>query len=126
MNKKGTYIDGFVFTVPKKNVAKYRKMAREGARAWMKFGALDYKECMGNDLATKAAQKRGDKPSNPDCQNFWDYWFLHSSLQFFPFLFPATFFMLYLQHEPKRNFCSLYHARNNGFYSHWFFWCLGL
>lgn len=49
------YVDGFVFTVPKKNVAAYKKMAREGAAAWKKFGALDYKECMGNDLKAKAS-----------------------------------------------------------------------
>lgn len=51
---KGMYVDGFVFVVPKKNVAAYKKMAREGARAWKRFGALDYKECMGNDLKVKA------------------------------------------------------------------------
>ena len=51
---KTTYVDGFVFTVPKKNVAAYKKMAKEGAAAWKKFGAIDYKECMGNDLKTKA------------------------------------------------------------------------
>ena len=58
MSKKqpAAYVDGFVFTVPKKNVAKYKKMAREGAEAWLKFGALDYKECKGNDLKIKAEQ----------------------------------------------------------------------
>lgn len=44
------YVDGFVLVVPKKKVPEYRKMAREGARMWMKCGALDYKECMGDDL----------------------------------------------------------------------------
>jgi uncharacterized protein YbaA (DUF1428 family) len=48
--KKGTYVDGFVIAIPKKNVAKYKKMAREGLVAWKKFGALDYKECVGDDL----------------------------------------------------------------------------
>lgn len=50
---KGTYVDGFVFTVPKKNVKKYEKMAREGATMWKKFGALEYYECMGDDLVIK-------------------------------------------------------------------------
>ncbi len=53
---KTTYVDGFVFIVPKKNVAAYRKMAKDGAAAWKKFGALDYKECMGNDLKIKGQQ----------------------------------------------------------------------
>jgi len=47
---KGNYVDGFVLVIPKKNVAKYKKMATEGAKIWKKFGALDYKECMGNDM----------------------------------------------------------------------------
>lgn len=45
-----TYVDGFVLVVPKKNVKAYTKMAKEGAELWMKYGALDYKECMGDDL----------------------------------------------------------------------------
>jgi uncharacterized protein YbaA (DUF1428 family) len=50
----GTYVDGFVFVVPKKKVAAYKKMAKEGAAAWKKFGALDYKECMGEEMKIKA------------------------------------------------------------------------
>lgn len=50
------YVDGFVFSVPKKNVAAYEKMAREGKAAWIKFGALDYKECKGDDLKIKHTQ----------------------------------------------------------------------
>ncbi len=49
------YIDGFVFAVPKKNIAAYKKMAKEGAEVWKKFGALDYKECKGEDLKTKGS-----------------------------------------------------------------------
>jgi uncharacterized protein YbaA (DUF1428 family) len=47
---KTTYVDGFVLIIPKKNVAKYKKMASEAKTVWMKHGALDYKECMGDDL----------------------------------------------------------------------------
>ena len=47
---KGTYVEGFVLVIPKKNVAAYKKMAAEGSRVWRKFGALDYKECLGKDL----------------------------------------------------------------------------
>jgi len=48
--KKANYVDGFVIPIPKKNTAKYKKMAREAARIWKRFGALDYKECIGDDL----------------------------------------------------------------------------
>lgn len=44
------YVDGFVLVVPKKNFAKYRKMAQEAGKVWRKYGALDYKECVGDDL----------------------------------------------------------------------------
>ena len=47
---KGGYVDGFVIPVPKKNTGKYRKMAREAKVIWMKFGALDYKECILDDV----------------------------------------------------------------------------
>ena len=47
-------MDGYVFTVPKKNVGAYKKMASEGARAWKKFGALAFYECLGDDLKPKA------------------------------------------------------------------------
>ncbi len=53
MKTKGNYVDGFVFTVPKKNLAAYRKMARIGAKAWRTFGALEYKECMIDDATPK-------------------------------------------------------------------------
>jgi alkaline phosphatase len=54
------YVDGFVLVVPKKNLSMYRKMAREGKKIWMKHGALDYKECKGDDLRVKPM---GDIPA---------------------------------------------------------------
>ena len=52
----GKYVDGFVFVVSKKNVKAYKKMATEAEQVWKKFGALEYKECMGNDLKIKGSQ----------------------------------------------------------------------
>src|SRR5687768_11109002 len=46
----GKYVDGFVIPVPKKNTAQYRKMASGASRVWKKFGALDYKECIIDDV----------------------------------------------------------------------------
>lgn len=53
MNTKGKYVDGFVLVVPKDKTEEYKKMAEEGRDAWMKFGALEYYECMGDDLNPK-------------------------------------------------------------------------
>jgi uncharacterized protein YbaA (DUF1428 family) len=44
------YVDGFLIVVPKDKLDEYRKMAAEGRDTWMKHGALDYKECVGDDL----------------------------------------------------------------------------
>ena len=51
---RGGYVDGFVLPVPKKNVKEYKKMAKEAAKIWKKFGALEYYECMGEDLKVKS------------------------------------------------------------------------
>ena len=48
-----TYVDGFVIAIPKKNVASYKKMAELGKKIWVKHGALDYYECIGDDLNPK-------------------------------------------------------------------------
>ncbi len=50
---KGSYVDGFVISIPKKNTAKYKKIATEAKDIWLKFGALDYKECKIDDAKPK-------------------------------------------------------------------------
>ena len=47
------YVDGFVLPVPKKNVQAYRRIAQTAAKVWRKYGALEYRECVGDDLNTK-------------------------------------------------------------------------
>jgi len=47
------YVDGFVLPVPKKNVQAYRRMAQKAGRIWRKHGALEFRECVGDDLAVK-------------------------------------------------------------------------
>lgn len=49
------YVDGYVLPLPKKNLAAYRRMARMGAKVWRKHGALEYVECVGDDLNPKWA-----------------------------------------------------------------------
>ncbi len=47
------YVDGYVLPVPKKNLKAYLRMARMGKEVWLKHGALDYKECVGDDLEVR-------------------------------------------------------------------------
>ena len=44
------YVDGFVLVVPKDKTEAYKKMAEEGRDTWLKYGALKYYECLGDDL----------------------------------------------------------------------------
>ena len=44
------YVDGFVFSVPRKNFSKYKKMCAEGSKVWRRLGALEYKECIADDM----------------------------------------------------------------------------
>lgn len=44
------YVDGFVMPVPLDKITEYRKLARTAARIWREHGALDYRECVGEDL----------------------------------------------------------------------------
>lgn len=45
-----SYVDGYVLVIPKKNLKKYKKMAKEAGDIWVKHGALRYLESIGDDL----------------------------------------------------------------------------
>ncbi|GMV91085.1 MAG: hypothetical protein AMXMBFR82_08630 [Candidatus Hydrogenedentota bacterium] len=44
------YVDGFVLPVPKKKLDAYRRMSRMAGKVWKEHGALEYRECVGDDL----------------------------------------------------------------------------
>ena len=44
------YVDGYVLPIPKKNVTAYRRMAQRASKVWRDHGALQYFECVGEDL----------------------------------------------------------------------------
>jgi len=54
-----TYIDGMVVPVPRKNLAAYRKMSTQAGKVWIEHGALEYHECVEDDV------KRGKVTSFP-------------------------------------------------------------
>lgn len=47
------YVDGFVLPIPRKNVAAYRRIAQKAGKIWHEHGALEYRECVGEDLKVK-------------------------------------------------------------------------
>ena len=62
------YVDGFLLPVPKRNVAAYRRIAQRAGKVWRELGALEYRECVGDELKNKwgvtfpkvAKAKRGE------------------------------------------------------------------
>jgi uncharacterized protein YbaA (DUF1428 family) len=73
------YVDGFVLPVPKKNVAAYRRMARKAGRIWKEYGALEYRECVADDV------KPGKRTSFPQSvklkggEAVWFSWIVYRS-----------------------------------------------
>ena len=47
------YVDGYVIPVPKKRVNAYRRMAQKAGKIWRDHGALEFRECVGDDLNVK-------------------------------------------------------------------------
>jgi uncharacterized protein YbaA (DUF1428 family) len=73
------YVDGFVLPVPKKNLEAYRRMARLAGKVWRDHGALEYVECMGDDV------KAGKRTSFPQAvklkpgETVWFSWIVYKS-----------------------------------------------
>ena len=44
------YVDGFIVPVPKKSVATYRAMARKAGKVWREHGAIEFHECIADDV----------------------------------------------------------------------------
>jgi uncharacterized protein YbaA (DUF1428 family) len=44
------YIDGFIVPVPKKKIQAYRNMARKAGKIWREHGALEFRECVADDV----------------------------------------------------------------------------
>jgi uncharacterized protein YbaA (DUF1428 family) len=47
------YVDGFVIPLSKKNLSAYRRMAQKAGKIWREHGALEFRECVGDDLNVK-------------------------------------------------------------------------
>ena len=45
------YVDGFVVPVPKDNIEAYRKLAQQSGEIWKEYGALEYIECVADDVS---------------------------------------------------------------------------
>jgi uncharacterized protein YbaA (DUF1428 family) len=46
-----SYVDGFLVPVPKKKLAAYRSMAAKAGKIWREHGALEFRECIADDVS---------------------------------------------------------------------------
>jgi uncharacterized protein YbaA (DUF1428 family) len=73
------YVDGFVLPIPRKNIAAYRRIARKAGKVWRDHGALEYRECIADDVKVgkytsfprSVKLKRGEVP--------WFSWIVYKS-----------------------------------------------
>ena len=49
------YVDGFLLPVPRRKLGEYRTVARKAGKIWKELGALEYRECVGDDVRSKGA-----------------------------------------------------------------------
>ena len=66
------YIDGFVVPVPKSKLAAYKKMARRAGKVWKDHGALEYVECLADDVKWG---KRTSFPRSVKLKKSEEVWF---------------------------------------------------
>lgn len=61
------YVDGFLLPLPRKNLDTYRRLARAASKVFLEHGAIEYVECVGDDLKIKGmvpfTKRAGTKPS---------------------------------------------------------------
>ncbi|MEO8666174.1 MAG: DUF1428 domain-containing protein [Ignavibacteria bacterium] len=67
---RAQYVDGFLLSVPKRKLPAYRLMSQKAGKIWLEYGALDYVECVGDDMEgefgisfiARVKSKRGEVP----------------------------------------------------------------
>ena len=73
------YVDGFLIPVPRRNRAQYKNMSTQAGKVWIDHGALEYHECVADDV------KPGKQTSFPDGvklkkgEEVWFSWIVYKS-----------------------------------------------
>lgn len=62
-----SYVDGFVLPVPIANLERYTQIATKAKEVWLRYGALEYREAVGDDLNVEGMTPFGSAvPHGPD------------------------------------------------------------
>ena len=60
------YIDGFVFPIARSSLDTYKQLAEQIAEIWKEYGALEYKEFMGDDMSLEGTRSFIDSTAATD------------------------------------------------------------
>lgn len=75
------YVDGFVLPIPKRSVSKYQAIAEAASKLWKEHGALEYWECVGDDLNTDCSRTFTDMTNARDDETVIFAWAIFESRQ---------------------------------------------
>ena len=73
------YVDGFVLPVPRDRLDEYKRVAEAAAVIWKEHGALDYWECVGDDLTTECTRSFKDMTNATDDETVIFAWAVFES-----------------------------------------------
>jgi uncharacterized protein YbaA (DUF1428 family) len=73
------YVDGFILPVPTKNRAAYLRMARLGRKVWLEHGALEYHECVADDVKPGEATSFPQSVKLKKGEEVWFSWAVYKS-----------------------------------------------
>ena len=73
------YVDGFLLPVPKKNLAAYRRMARKAGKIWKEHGALEYRECVADDVKPGKVTSFPQSVKLKNGESVWFSWIVYRS-----------------------------------------------
>ncbi|MBN9407951.1 MAG: DUF1428 domain-containing protein [Burkholderiales bacterium] len=73
------YVDGFVLPVPRANMAAYRRVARKAGKVWMEHGALEYVECVADDVKPGKLTSFPQAVKLKDDEVVWFSWITYKS-----------------------------------------------
>ena len=73
------YVDGFVLPVPKNRIADYQAIAEAASKIWQEHGALEYWECVGDDLDTECTRNFTEMTNATDDETVIFAWVVFES-----------------------------------------------
>jgi uncharacterized protein YbaA (DUF1428 family) len=73
------YVDGFVVPVPRRNVTAYRSLSRKAGKIWLEHGALEYRECVADDVKPGKTTSFPQSVKLKASETVWFSWIVYKS-----------------------------------------------